>query len=812
MYRARIVVKSMLYAAVTIALCFHAVQAQDTRATLFNDGWKFIKQDVTGGEKATTPDNTWRPVDLPHDWSIEGPFSDTWASGTGYLPTGIGWYRKSFTLNAAQQQKTVYLYFDGVYKNSEVWINEHYLGKRPSGYASFYYDITPYLKSSGSNLVAVKVDHTDFADSRWYSGSGINRNVYLIATPATHIAPWGVVFTTPSVSAAQASVQVGVTVQNKATGTVPVKVLAELVDARGKVVAQAEKNATAAVNTSDVSLSFTVAKPALWSVETPALYQLRTTLFVNGAKADVVTEQVGFRNFRFDANKGFFLNDQNIKLKGLCIHDDAGALGSAVPRDVWERRLRVFKAMGCNTIRMSHNPHQDYLYDLCDKLGFIVQDEAFDEWEAGKNKWIKGWNVGTPGKDGYSKDFKEWSARDVRDMILRNRNRTCILMWSIGNEIDYPNDPYTDEVLNTGRNPQIYGKGYQPGYPAAKRLGEIAAELVKVVKQYDTTRPVTAALAGVVMSNLTAYPDALDLVGYNYQEYRYADDHKQYPTRVIYGSENGKSYDAWQAVEDNEFIAGQYLWTGIDFIGEARVWPTRASGAGLVDLAGFPKPEYYYRKSFWTSEPVVYLAASRIPKDPSRRSGGIGWAESHWNWTEGDSINVLCFTNAEQAELLLNGKSIGKKALAGGKQKIISWKTVYQPGTLKVKAYKAGKETGSYTLTTAGAASQLKASADRTVIQAATRDVAHIAIDVTDQAGILVPTADNEIEVKIEGPGKLIGLESGDLASHEDYKATKRKAYHGKVLAYIQAEKPGVIKISVSSNGVKGTTLQVIAK
>jgi beta-galactosidase len=796
--------------AITIAGIFYApVYAQDSRSVLFNENWKFNKSDVARGEKIALSDKAWRTLDLPHDWSIEGPFSDEWASGTGYLPAGIGWYRNTFSLTPDQLKKTIYLYFDGVYKNSEVWVNEQYLGKRPNGYASFYYDVTRHLKSNGTNVIAVKVDHSDFADSRWYSGSGINRNVYIIATEPVHTAIWGVTFTTPAVTEARADAHVSVKVQNHLKTIADVRMVTELLDASGKVAGQAEtKVQVAAGKTADAAVNFIIEKPLLWSVDDPALYQLRTTLYNKGKKTDVVTEQVGFRTFRFDADKGFFLNGKNIKLKGLCIHDDAGALGSSVPRDVWERRLKTFKEMGCNSIRMSHNPHQDYLYDLCDKLGLLVQDEAFDEWEVGKNKWIKGWNVGTPGKDGYNKDFKEWADRDVRDMILRNRNRTCIIMWSIGNEIDYPNDPYTHEVLNTGRNPQIYGKGHQAGNPPASRLGEIATHLVQVVKQYDTTRPVTAALAGVVMSNMTTYPEALDIVGYNYQEYRYPDDHKQYPRRIIYGSENGKSYDAWAAVENNDYIAAQYLWTGIDFIGEARAWPIRASGAGLVDLAGFPKPEYYYRKSLWTSEPMVYLASAKISSE--RKRGG--WAEPHWNWTAGDSVNIVCYTNTTEAELFLNGNSLGRKKLSDATNKIITWKTVYQPGELSVNGYHEGNVVANYIVKTAAEASQLQVTTDRESLAANIHSVAHVTVHVTDAAGITVPTAENEVTVSIEGPAKLIGLESGDLASHEDYKANKRKVYHGKLLGYIQGIKPGLVRITISSPGLKTSTVEITVK
>lgn len=785
--------------------------AQQGRGVLFNDGWRFHKGDVAGAEKPTTPDASWRALSLPHDWSVEGPFSEEWASGTGYLPAGIGWYRKTFHLVPTQQNKRLYLYFDGVYKNSDVWINGKHLGKRPNGYASFYYDITPHLNKQGENVVAVKVDHTDFGDSRWYSGSGINRNVYLLALAPVHIGVWGIAFTTPEVSATRARARVAVHVENQTKKPAAVRVTAELVDAAGKTVSRGEGSGRAIATGGDVTMDLDVDKPALWSPESPTLYTLRTTLLVDGKETETVTETVGFRSFRFDAAKGFFLNDRNVKLKGLCIHDDAGALGSAVPADVWERRLRLFKAMGCNAIRMSHNPHQDYLYDLCDKLGLIVQDEAFDEWEVSKNKWIKGWNVGTPGKDGYSKNFAEWADRDVRDMILRNRNRTCILMWSIGNEIDYPNDPYTDEILNTGRNPQIYGKGYQAGNPPARRLGEIAAHLAGVVKQYDTTRPVTAALAGVVMSNLTTYPETLDLVGYNYQEYRYADDHARYPQRIIYGSENSKGYDAWEAVVKNDFIAGQFLWTGIDFLGEASAWPVRGSGAGLVDLAGFPKPEYYYRKSLWTDEPVIYLAAAKISHDGARRQGGSA-AAAHWNWATGDSLTVLGYTNADEAALVINDHVVGRKPLLESEQQIARWKVAYQPGTATLVAYTKGKETGRYTLQTAGAASQLKVTVDRAILSAARREVAHIVVEVTDAEGNLVPSSSHEVSCRIEGPARLIGLESGDLASHEDYKGNTRKTFGGKCLGYIQAETPGSVKVILSAPGLNEAVVVLTLK
>jgi len=589
--------------------------AQVTRQKIiFNNDWKFYKGDIAEGESVKFNDNKWRNITLPHDWSIEGPFSEEWASATAYLPGGIGWYRKTFTLQQNMQNKNVFIYFDGVYKNSEVWINGHLLGKRPNGFIAFEYELTPYLNRGGKNIIAVKVDHTEFADSRWYTGSGINRNVYLIATDPVHVSKWGVSFTTPQVSQSQATASVEVSIDNQSVDAKEVTVKAQLSDDKGKAVSSAENKLSVEKNAAGkTQMPMEVTGPKLWSIENPSLYKLSITVFSDGKQTDNWSDEVGIRSFHFDADQGFFLNEKKIKIKGVCLHDDAGALGTAVPAEVWERRLISLKEAGCNAIRMSHNPHADYFYKLTDKLGFLVMDEAFDEWETGKNKWIEGWNVGKPGKDGYHEYFKEWASRDLQDMMLRSRNSPSVIMWSIGNEIDYPNDPYSDSILNTGRNPQIYGKGYLPDHPRATRLAEISEQLVKVVKQIDTSRPVTAALAGVVMSNTTKYPGNLDVVGYNYQEYRYVEDHKKYPGRMIYGSENGMALDAWKAVEDNPFISAQFLWTGIDYLGEAGKWPVRSSGAGLLDLADYPKPNYYFRKSLWSNTPMAKLEVASIP-------------------------------------------------------------------------------------------------------------------------------------------------------------------------------------------------------
>ncbi|WP_207513965.1 sugar-binding domain-containing protein [Longitalea luteola] len=777
---------------------------------LFNTDWKFQKGDVTGAEKSAFNDAGWRPVQLPHDWSIEGPFSREWASGTGYLPGGIGWYRKTFTVPPQMTGKQLYIYFDGVYKNSEVWINGHYLGKRPNGFIPFQYSLTKYIQPGAKNTIAVKVDHSRFADSRWYTGSGIYRNVYLIATNPVHIDQWGVAFSTPLVSAAKANAKVIVAVTNNTNASKAVTVLCTLSDKNGKPVATAQQQITAGNNaTTAADCAFSIPRPVLWSIENPYLYTLKVTLSTNGQKTDEWTDKVGIRAIRYDANNGFFLNEVNTKLLGVCIHDDAGVLGVAVPQEVWIRRLRTLKAAGCNSIRLSHNPHADYIYRLCDEMGFVVMDEAFDEWEVGKNKWIQGWNKGVPGKDGYHADFAQWADQDLRDMILRNRNRPSIIMWSIGNEIDYPNDPYTHEILNSGNNPQIYGRGYDPTHPPAARLGEISQHLVHVAKQYDTTRPITAALAGVVMSNTTSYPGNLDIVGYNYQEYRFAEDHKNYPDRVIYDSENGMRLSAWNAVENNSYVAGQYLWTGVDYLGEAGAWPNRSNQAGLLDLGGFAKPEYFFRQSIWTKKPMIYMGTSHIPKSEDNGIWSHRQAAPKWNGTDGDSIRVNCFTNCEEAELFLNGESLGKKTMADAKNRILFWNTVYRPGELIVKGYKNGKEVTQYALHTTGPAKSIKAEIYKDPLIDERSGLQQLEVFVTDEKGQKVFDADNAISVSVTGKATLLGLENSDANDVGDYKSSTRKVRHGQMIVYVQPPaKGGMYEVKLESPGLEPVVLR----
>ena len=538
------------------------------------------------------------------------------------------------------------------------------------------------------NLVAVRVDHTQFGDARWYIGSGIYRDVRLVVTDPIHIKTWGVCVTTPVVSANMAQMQAEVTVQNHTDASASVEVHLTLLDPSGEVVT--EGHASAVIPPGGESAMgdvLSVPGPRLWSPEHPALYTLRAKVHHGSTVMDAEGTPVGIRSIRFDPDEGFFLNDENIKLQGVCLHDDAGALGVAVPPRVWERRLKTLKAGGVNAVRMAHNPHLPALYDLCDQLGLMVQDEAFDEWELGKNKWIEGWNVGKPGQDGPHEYFEEWGERDLRDMVQRDRNHPSVIMWSIGNEIDYPNDPYTHEALNRGASPQSYGQGQREGHPHGDRLGEIARRLAGIVRALDPTRPVTAGLASALMSNEVGFADALDVAGYNYQEGRYPGDHALYSLRVLYGSENGMRWDFWAAVADNPYVCGQFLWTGIDYLGEAGKWPARSNGAGLLDLAGLPKPEYFYRQSLWAEAPMVYLGTRMVPDGAE---AGSLWSHKEaapvWAGTDGVPVRVVCFTNCEAAELFLNGP-LPRRQVAGRRPR---------PRTLVGRALRARNADGQW--------------------------------------------------------------------------------------------------------------------
>ncbi len=489
--------------------------SSNSRKTSFNFNWHFHLGGVTGAENPEFNDSDWRLLNVPHDWSIEGKFSPQNASGTGYLPGGIGWYRKEFRLPDTDKDKHVEIQFDAVYENGEVWINGHYLGKRPFGFISFYYNLTPYLKfGDAKNVIAVRVDHSHIADSRWYTGSGIIRNVWLYVTDKIHIANWGTYITTPIVNKDSAEVRIITKVENGSSGNQLITLKSIIKDPDGNIVGHTSADLLFQPGSKyEFDQKINVKKPVFWSLDHPVMYSVIGEAYSEQKLLDMDSTAFGIRTFKFDADKGFFLNGVSTLIKGVCLHNDAGALGSAVPKREWERRLILMKEMGANAIRTSHNPPASEFLDLCDRMGFLVMDEAFDEWELGKKKWIKGRNVGMDegaagletyySQHGYSDFFREWAKQDIQDMVRRDRNHPSIILWSIGNEIDYPNDPYTDPSRSN----------FEPWGPPAYHLPEIARHLYDYVKEIDTTRPVTAAVANIPLSNETGYTGLLDVVG-----------------------------------------------------------------------------------------------------------------------------------------------------------------------------------------------------------------------------------------------------------------------------------------------------------
>ena len=794
-------------------------QASFGEATLFDDGWLFQLKDSAVMNQNSYDDSHWRKLTLPHDWSVEGTLSPSLASCTGYLPAGIAWYRKHFEIKDKADRH--YIYFEGVYNRSEVYLNGQLLGKRPNGYVSFMYDMTPYLKE-GENVLAVRVDHSRYADSRWYTGSGIYRDVYLISAPDTHLSLWGTAWRATKINQSAATVEVDMEVEKHAVVKENVTFKAMLFDANGRQVASKQQNVTVSNDShAKKTLTLNVAQPKMWDLNSPYLYTLKTELISKGKRIDGGETRVGLRTLQFDANKGFALNGQWMKVKGVCIHHDGGVLGSAVPREVWQRRLQNLKDIGTNAIRMSHNPQSPDVYDICDEIGLLVMDEGSDEWEFPKRKWIEGWNVGTPGFDGTADFFNEWIETDVADIVRRDRNHPCIFLWSVGNEVDYPNDPYSHPILNgTTINQPMFG-GYKPDAPDAMRIGEIAKRLANVIRSIDTSRPTTGALAGVVMSNQTAYPDAIDVVGYNYTENRYDEDHQTYPNRIIYGSENSSGIQAWRAVEERDFIFGQFIWTGLDYLGESGRWPSRGMGTGLLDFCGFPKPNGYLRASLWLDKPMTYLTTysmSMFNQGGRQRRGGarnivFPGGLNIWNYENGESIRVVCYTNTPQARLTLNGKVVGEMKPYDRESGLIYWDVPFEAGTLRAESCDAqGNVVSSYEVKTSGLPYQIKATVDKPELKKE-RGTAHVLIEIMDEKGNPVRLADNNVVCMTEGPVRLLGLEAADNTDMGNYRDNMQRVYHGRMIAYVQATgEAGTAKVKLTSPMLKGTEVTIDVK
>lgn len=798
---------------------------------LLNKNWIFHFGDCPDAWYKGYQALDWKEVTIPHDWSVSKPFSREYSSGTGYLAGGIGWYRKSFTLPESYRGKKISIVFDGVYKNSQVWCNSYYCGKRPNGYTTFQYDITDQVQFGDvENLIAVKVDHRDISDSRWFTGSGITRKVSIIIQDPVHLDFEGVFFTTPSVSADKAEVSITNAFTNDTASDVTVTIENTLIDLKGNTALLLKSNCTLPANSSQtVTNHGEFSSPYLWSVDTPNLYQLTTKLYTNDGSVpyeDMKQERVGIRSFSFDSDKGFFLNEVPMKLKGVCLHHDAGCLGAAVFSEVWMRRLLKLKEMGCNAIRMSHNPHMPELYDICDALGFLVIDEAFDEWEGAKNKWSTGHNVYPPKHQGYFEDFPEWHERDLVSLIKRDRNHPSIIMWSIGNEIDYPNDPYCHPLFdnmtgNNDKNKPENERQYDSNKPNAERLSVIATMLSGIVKRTDTTRPVSAAVAFPELSTQIGFIDSFDVVGYNYKEHLYEQDHLRFPQKPFLGSENSHSFKAWNAVTENDYISGQFLWTGIDYLGEAHGWPIHGSGAGIMTLAGFEKSSYYRRKSFWSEKPVVYLVTSHTESSTVMdQSDDAEWKPMYrsWNYTADESIEVRCYTNLAQVELFCNEKSIGVQKNKKDKG-YISWTLPYEEGTVKAIGMNSLDENQTIAvdlIETTLASSNIKLNLwkapkdfyDENLSAIEHSSIAQIEVTITDGHGRRVYNDSSMLGVAVTGSGELLGLENGDLGDNTDYTAFYRRVYEGRLIIYVRnTDNQGETTVTVEGNGLKSATL-----
>jgi len=784
------------------------LNAQTTRTKFdFDKGWRFHLGDVNGAENMGANDADWRVLDLPHDWSVEGAFNkDNPARPEGgALPGGIGWYRKSFTIPQASKGKEVYIDFDGVYQRSDVWINGHHLGFRPNGYISFRYELTPYLNyGSQPNIIAVKVDNSKQPNSRWYSGSGIYRNVWLVTTGPVAVDHWGTFISTPVVNVNSATVVLNTRISNKTGKSAAGTIATTLYDAAGKVVASNTSQPTALSDTlTTVTQRFSVSNPKLWSVEKPTLYKAVTRVVVNNKVMDEYTTPFGIRYFHFDAAKGFFLNDKPLKILGVCNHHDLGCLGAAAYPRAIERQLQILKAMGCNAIRTSHNPPAPELLSLCDSMGFIVMDEAFDCWKRPKVQYD------------YHLYWDEWHQKDLSDQILRDRNHPSIIIWSIGNEIPEQHD-------SSGMR--------------------IAQELAGIVHALDTTRPITTANDHPDTANYIIRSGALDLIGYNYHDWLYTDFPVTFPGKKFIGTETTSAletrgyydmpsdsirrwpilrdyktkavmnedntvsaYDnvsapwgstheeTWSKIKKYDYLSGLFIWTGFDYLGEPTPysWPSRSSYFGIIDLAGFPKDIYYMYQSEWTNKPVLHI----FP---------------HWNWDEGKTIDVWAYyNNADEVELFLNGRSLGTKR-KGPDDLHVMWRLKYEPGTLKAISRKDGKTVLTQEIHTAGKPARIELVPDRKSITANGKDLCFVTVRIVDKDGNLVPHADNLITFSLSGEGSLAGVDNGDPVSHASFKANSRNAFNGLALAVLKATgKAGTITFKATADGLQPAAVTI---
>jgi beta-galactosidase len=793
--------------------------AQTTRSqTLFDEGWKFKLGDIKGAEKPGFNDASWRNIDLPHDWSIEklpgqtpgqvvGPFSkeSPGKTATGYTIGGIGWYRKTFTLSPEKKYSQTIINFDGVYMNSDVWVNGKLVGTHPYGYTAFYFDITSFLNPAGKpNVIAVEVKNVG-KNSRWYSGSGIYRNVWLIRKQAVHVAHNGVRITTKSISPGKAKVKIASVIQNTAAGNPDVKLLIKVLGPNGKL-AQTVETQTKKMSSSEDEIvqDITITKPELWSIEVPNLYTAEIQLVAGGVVTDKVSQIFGIRTIHFDAQTGFTLNGKKVLLKGGCMHHANGFLGSAAIDRAEERRVELLKAYGFNAVRTSHNPPSTQFLNACDRNGILVMDEAFDMWERPKNP------------QDYHLYFKKWWKKDLESMVLRDRNHPSVILWSIGNEIN----ERADSV----------------GYILTKKLAD-------EVRKLDPTRPVTEAICGFWdhpgqdwSTTAPAFAN-LDVCGYNYLDAKYESDHAKYPNRIMVGTESypREAYDYWKQVEKDPWVIGDFVWTAMDYLGETgvgnshlnddpdrgflRSWPWFNSFCGDIDLCGFEKPQHLYREVVWNDSKLEMVVHTPIPEGKKEIVSYWGWPNElqSWNWKghEGEMMNVRVFTSYPVIRLELNGKTIAEKTLADSAKLIVNFKVPYEPGVLKAIALENGIEVASKELKTTGTPAKIKLIADRKIIKANRNDLSYVKVEITDARGNLVPNASVPVTFTVAGVGEIAGSGNACPYDMESFNNPVCKTYQGKALVILRLLKnneAGTITLKAAANGLATGELNVTAE
>jgi beta-galactosidase len=744
----------------------------------FDNDWKFLKADMKGAEQTDFSDAQWRSLNLPHDWSIEGPYDrgNNTDRGGGYLPGGIGWYRKTFSLGETIARNLVFIEFDGIMANSDVWINGYHLGKRPNGYIGFQYELTGHLNfgKNKKNVIAVRADNTAQPASRWYTGAGIYRHVRLIITNPLHISHWGIFITAPDTSNEKAPVQLQANVINQSSSTENIILQTIILSPEDKVVASTSSTQKILPGKNVITdQKVEITKPVLWDIDDPQLYKAVTKISVDKNTLDEITTTFGIRSAKFKAATGFWLNGKNIKIKGVCLHHDGGAVGAAVPLSVWKRRLMLMKETGVNAIRTSHNPPAPEFLDLCDQMGFLVMDETFDTWDAKKSH----------AENGYNLYFDDWWERDTRDMVMRDRNHPSVIIYSIGNEIH--------DNLNDSTGFRKYNM--QQG----------------LIHSLDATRPVTMALFRPALSHVyeNGFANMMDVVGQNYRENELIAAHENNPKRKTLGTENRHEQAAWLAVRDNSFMAGQFLWTGFDYLGEAD-WPAVVNGQGLFDRTGGARTIAYQRKSWWSNIPMVYVM---------RKQGNTGAGDwiSDWSPTDIDTYDeaqLQVFSNCDEVELFLNGKSLGVKTRPADDASPRTWAVTFQKGTLKAIAKNKGKIVAEQVLKTAGPPAKIVLTNDRSNIENSWDDVVYIRATVTDENDIPCLTTDNKIKFSIEGPGIIAAVDNADLASTEPFIAKERWAYKGSCIAIIKANaNAGNITVSANADNLKAASITIHA-